>query len=116
MPDPNHQLRATLTAACESAISHIEGLDRSSVDATVDRQTLRQRLNKPLADTGIPSDQVIADLVKDVEGGILGFAGGRFFGWVVGGSLPAALAADWLTAAWDQNAVLYASGPAAAVV
>jgi len=43
-------------------------------------------------------------------------AGGRFFGWVVGGALPSALAADWLTATWDQNAGLYAAGPAAAIV
>lgn len=42
--------------------------------------------------------------------------GGRFFGWVIGGSLPSALAADWLTSTWNQNAVLYASSPAAAVV
>ena len=60
-------------------------------------------------------EQVVAELVHDVEGGILGSAGGRFFGWVVGGSLPAALAADWLTAAWDQNAAMYTCAPAAAI-
>ena len=50
------------------------------------------------------------------EGGIIDSAGGRFFGWVIGGSLPAALAADWMTSTWDQNAGLYACAPAAAVV
>ena len=69
-----------------------------------------------MTDEGLPPGQVIAELAADVQDGIIGFASGRFFGWVVGGSLPAALAADWLTSAWDQNAVLYASGPAAAVV
>jgi len=53
--------------------------------------------------------------VRDSEGGIVGSAGGRFYAWVVGGSLPAALAADWLTAAWEQNAGIAAAGPAAAV-
>lgn len=54
--------------------------------------------------------------MRDVDGGILGSAGGRFFGWVIGGGVPAAVAADWLTAAWDQNAALYACGPAEAVI
>src|SRR5262249_47490273 len=65
---------------------------------------------------GVASVQVIDDLVKDVEGGILGCAGGRFYAWVIGGALPSALAADWMTATWDQNAALYACGPAAAIV
>jgi glutamate/tyrosine decarboxylase-like PLP-dependent enzyme len=59
---------------------------------------------------------VIEDLLQDVRAGLLGSAGGRFFAWVIGGSLPSALAADWLTSAWDQNAGMYACGPAAAVV
>ena len=59
---------------------------------------------------------MIDELVQDVEGGLLGSAGGRFFGWVVGGAVPAAVAADWLSAAWDQNGAIYATSPAAAVV
>jgi len=77
---------------------------------------LRDRLGKSLADDGAAPDQVITELVDDVTGGIIGSAGGRYFAGVVGGSLPAALAADWLTSAWDQNAVLYATSPAAAIV
>src|SRR5262245_63957344 len=46
----------------------------------------------------------------------MGSTSGRFFGWVIGGTLPVALAADWLTAAWDQNGASSASSPAAAVV
>ena len=107
---------SVLSLAQHHALSFLTNLDRAPVGATVDVQTLRQRLNKPLADSGLPPEQVITDLVKDVEGGLLGSAGGRFFGWVIGGSLPAALATDWLAATWDQNAALYATSPAAAVV
>lgn len=105
-----------LSLAQQHAFSFLKNLDRAPVGATVDVQTLRQRLNKPLADSGLPPEQVVNELVKDVEGGLLGSAGGRFFGWVIGGALPAALATDWLTATWDQNAALYATAPAAAVV
>ena len=105
-----------LSLAQHHALSFLKNLDRAPVGATVDLHTLRQRLNKPLADSGLAPEQVITELVSDVEGGLLGSTGGRFFGWVIGGSLPAALAADWLTATWDQNAALYATSPAAAVV
>jgi glutamate/tyrosine decarboxylase-like PLP-dependent enzyme len=65
-----------------------------------------------------PTDpvSVIEDFSRDVEGGLLGMSGGRFYAWAIGGSLPAALAAVWLTSAWDQNAALYACSPAAAIV
>jgi glutamate/tyrosine decarboxylase-like PLP-dependent enzyme len=108
--------RTTLGAALEHSLAHLENLDSLPVGAIASLATLRARLGRPLADEGVGSAQVIADLARDVEGGIIGSAGGRFYAWVVGGALPAALAADWLTAAWDQNAGLYASGPAAAVV
>jgi len=105
-----------LSLAQQHAFSFLNNLDNAPVGATVDVQTLRQQLDKPLADSGLPPEQVITELVRDVSGGLLGSAGGRFFGWVIGGAVPAALAADWLTATWDQNGALYATSPAAAVV
>lgn len=105
-----------LSLAQQHAFAFLNNLDDAPVGATVDVQTLRQQLNKPLADSGLPPEQVITELVRDVSGGLIGSAGGRFFGWVIGGAVHAALAADWLTATWDQNGALYATSPAAAVV
>ncbi len=109
-------VRAALERATAHALHYLEQLDTASVAATTSLADLRARLGRPLADDGVDAVQVLDDLADDVAGGILGSAGGRFFGWVIGGSLPAALGADWLTSAWDQNAGLYACGPAAAVI
>ncbi len=109
-------IRSLLERTQAHAANFLEGLNARSVAATVDAATLRQRLGAALGNSGIPAEQVIDDLVAATEGGHLGSAGGRFFAWVVGGALPSALAADWLTSTWDNNAALYACGPAASVV
>jgi len=108
--------RAPLEAALDHALVHVQGGDAASVAATKSLGELRDALDVPLRDSGLPAADVVNQLAAAVEGGLLGSAGGRFFGWVIGGSLPSALAADWLTSAWDQNAGLYACAPAAAVV
>jgi glutamate/tyrosine decarboxylase-like PLP-dependent enzyme len=108
--------RNTLEIAMNHAVSYLERLDQESVAATADTETLRARLAKKLEDTGTPSEIVVDELARDVSGGLLGSAGGRFFGWVIGGVVPAALAADWMTSVWQQNAAIYATSPAAAIV
>ncbi len=104
-----------LRTAYEEALAFVQSLAHAPVGATADAATLRETLFRPLEDGSIDAVAVVEELVRDVEGGILGMPSGRFFGWVIGGALPAALAADWLTSAWDQNAALYACGPAAAI-
>lgn len=96
-------------------MSYLAELDQSPVGARTDARVLRARIAKPLSRGGLPAKQVISELVADVDGGLHAVASGRFFAWVMGGSLPAALAADWLTSAWDQNAHTYGTGPALAV-
>ena len=62
----------------------------------------------------MPAAEVVDYLADKAEPGLMAMPSGRFFGWVIGGTLPAALAADWLVSAWDQNAGLRFATPAAA--
>ena len=105
-----------LEIAMRHALSYLSGLDGEGVASSDPLENLRRNLSKPLLDRGVSAEEAIDDLVRDASPGLIGSAGGRFFGWVLGGTLPAALAADWLTAAWDQNAALHACAPAAGVV
>ena len=108
--------RDVLRRAGAHATAYLDGLLDRPVGPTVGPPELRRRLTRPLPDR--PSDPagVIDELVRDLDGGLMGSTGGRFFGWAIGGVLPVALATDWLTSAWDQNAASSASSPAAAVV
>jgi glutamate/tyrosine decarboxylase-like PLP-dependent enzyme len=105
-----------LHRALEHATRYLDDLDRRPVNATVGLDELRARLGGALPEQGTDPADVIDELVANTEGGHLGSAGGRFFAWVIGGALESALAADWLTSAWNQNAALFSTGPAAAVV
>ena len=112
MPDEHEALRRALG----HAITYIETLDKRPIPATVGLAELRKRLGKDLGVEGVPAEQVIDELARDVEGGLLATGSGRFFAWAMGGVLPAPLAADWLTSAWDQVSAIYASSPALAVM
>jgi len=94
----------------------IAGPEVRPVGPAVSVEELRARFGGPLPDGPSDPADVIDELAAKVDGGLMRSAGPRFFGFVIGGGLPAAVAADWLTSAWDQNAGLYVIGPAAAVV
>ena len=109
-------MTSILDIAAAHAIKYLDGHRSGPISATATVEELRSRLAKPLPENGMAGEQVIHELVRDVEGGILRSNSGRFFGWVIGGTLPVALAADWLTSTWDQNAASNATAPAEAVV
>jgi glutamate/tyrosine decarboxylase-like PLP-dependent enzyme len=106
---------AVLERAAELAREYVATLSTRPVGATASLEELRARFGGPLPDHGEDPVTVVEALARNAEGGLIGSAGPRYFGFVIGGSLPAALGADWLTSAWDQNAGLYVIGPAAAV-
>ncbi|TFD78243.1 pyridoxal phosphate-dependent decarboxylase family protein [Cryobacterium fucosi] len=68
----------------------------------------------PLPEHPTDPAAVIDELARLTEPGLMAMPSGRFFGWVIGGTLPAALAADWLVSAWDQNAGMRFATPAVA--
>jgi aromatic-L-amino-acid decarboxylase len=71
-------------------------------------------ITRTLDDAGTPVEQVIADLAREAAPGLTAMNSPRFFGFVIGGTHPAGLAADWLASAWDQNAGLAGPTPAVA--
>jgi glutamate/tyrosine decarboxylase-like PLP-dependent enzyme len=108
--------RAVLQRAAELAADYVETLGNRPVFPDVTPEQLRAALGGPLPEEPLPAEQVIEELAERAEPGVVATGSGRYFGFVIGGSLPAALAADWLTSAWDQNAGLYAGGPSASIV
>ena len=102
--------------AHRAASAWIDGLDERPVAARATSQELTAAFRGPLPETGSRPEEVIAWLTQNASDGMLGSASGRFFAWVIGGAVESALAADWMVATWDQNAALYACGPAAAVI
>ena len=105
--DGNH----VLERAAQHAIAFRSTLHDRPVGARAVPGELRAALGGPLPDGPTDAERVIDDFVGAVGDGVVAMAGPRFFGFVIGGSLPVAVAADWLTSAWDQNAGLYVGGP-----
>ena len=109
-------VRDLLRRTAEIAADYVESLDERPVVPPVTPEQLREALGGPLPENPVDADRVLTDLVERAEPGVVAEGSGRYFGFVIGGALPAALAADWLTSAWDQNAGIYPIGPSAAVV
>ncbi len=107
---------ALLRDTAERSIRHLEGHDDRPVHAEATLDELRSALAGPLPEEPADAGEVVAALADAAAPGVVGTMSPRYFGFVIGGSHPAALAADWLVSAWDQNAGLYVGGPAVGVM
>ena len=107
---------STLEIALQHALKYLRAVNERPVGPTTTLEKLRQKLCKEWNQDPLPAERVVDELARDVEGGLNNSASARFYAWVIGGSLPSALAADWMTSTWDQNAGLYSVSPASAVV
>ena len=103
------------TAALDRASAHARDWLTSMPDRPVPPQRTADELNAglggPLPEGPTDPAEVVDLLAELVEPGLMAMPSGRFFGWVIGGTLPAALAADWLVSAWDQNTGLRFATP-----
>src|SRR5579859_1018203 len=109
-------VQRALAAAADLARTYLDGLDERPVGAPEDGASIHHRLAGPMPDAGRDPVAVIRELAAAVDPGLVASGGPRYFGFVIGGQLPAAAGADWLTTAWNQNAALHALSPGAAGV
>jgi glutamate/tyrosine decarboxylase-like PLP-dependent enzyme len=108
--------RELLSRTAEIAADYLESLGDRPVFPRTSPEELREALGGPFPESPVDPEKVLNELAEGAEPGVVAMGSGRYFGFVIGGALPAALAADWLTSAWDQNAGLYVGGPSASVV
>ncbi|ROQ93895.1 glutamate/tyrosine decarboxylase-like PLP-dependent enzyme [Streptomyces sp. 2132.2] len=101
-----------LRRAYEHASRWLASLDGRPVPARASVEEIVGALGAELPDGPSPPSDVVDLLATGCEPGLTAFPGGRFYGFVIGGTEPAALAADWLVSAWDQNCVMRAVSPA----
>ena len=107
---------AVLQRALEHAREWRAGAPEHPVGPSAGLEEMLATFGGPLPERGADPVAVVDELATGAAPGLLNIQSGRFFGWVMGGTLPAALGADWLVSAWDQNAGLRDAMPATAVL
>jgi glutamate/tyrosine decarboxylase-like PLP-dependent enzyme len=103
-----------LAAAAGRARAWLASLADRDIPPSATADEVAEVLGGPLPEGPTAPAEVVDLLARGVEPGLMAMGSGRFYGWVIGGTLPAALAADWLVSTWDQNTVLRWATPGTA--
>jgi len=109
-------MRALLNQAAETAARYLDNLEDRSVAPSPAALSALAELDEPLPELPMQPACVLQTLDRIGSPATTGMAGRRYFGFVIGGSLPAALAANWLAGAWDQCPGLFAASPIGTVL
>lgn len=107
------ELSFALHEIADHIAAYRRGLEESRVTPSAGRAEIRESLSGPVPGVGATTREVLAELIEGATPGLMASAGPRYFGFVVGGSIDAALAADMLTSGWDQAAFNESLSPAA---
>jgi glutamate/tyrosine decarboxylase-like PLP-dependent enzyme len=110
------EYRVVLDRARERSMEWIDSVPDRPVAPAADVNAMKKVFARPLPDGPTDPTTVVDELATLAEPGLMAMPSGRFFGWVIGGTLPAALGADWLVSSWDQNAGMRYASPATAAI
>ena len=113
---PSSPTAVLLTDAARRAAAYLDGLDTRPVAPSPDAVSALRALDGPLPKTGADPAAVLEELDRLISPATMAMAGPRFFGFVIGGALPATLAANVLASAWDQNSAKWAATPGTAAL
>lgn len=113
--DADHY-RGALASAHDLAMKWIESVPDRPVAPSKNVDEMVAIFGRPLPDGPTDAVTVVEELATLAEPGLMAMPSGRFFGWVIGGTLPASLGADWLVSSWDQNAGMRYATPATAAI
>jgi glutamate/tyrosine decarboxylase-like PLP-dependent enzyme len=116
MPISPDAYRSALDRAHSHAQNWIDSIPDRRVAYSKNADEMLKVFGGPMPEHGTDTTEVIDELARKAEPGLMAMPSGRFFGWVIGGTLPAALASDWLVSAWDQNAGMRYGSPSIAAI
>src|SRR4029453_18762412 len=106
-----HDWNVLLEDATSQALGFLNGLPERAITSSASLEELRSGLGGSLPESPSDAKRVVAELARAAERGLVATTSGRYFGYVIGGALPASIGAEWLTAAWGQCGGFHALSP-----